>query len=258
MENILSHYYALLAGMSLAAVFIFIVLYFVDAGYGILLNKKWGPTINNKLAWFLMESPVFFAMMLLWLRSDRKAEIVPIIFLVFFEIHYFRRSFIFPLQLKGNGKMPILIVVMGVTFNIINAIIQAGWIFYISPDEMYTTAWLDTPQFIIGTIIFFSGMYITIDSDTIIRNLRKPGDSKHYLPQKGMFKYVTSAQYLGELTEWIGFAILTWSWAGAVFALWTFANLVPRANTIYHKYQSMFGVELIKNKKLKRIFPYIY
>ena len=49
----------------------------------------------------------------------------------------------------------------------------------------------------------------------------KPGDTRHYLPRGGMFRYVTSANYFGELTEWTGFAILTWSWAGAVFALFT-------------------------------------
>ena len=34
-----------------------------------------------------------------------------------------------------------------------------------------------------------------------------------------------SANYFGELLEWTGFAVASWSWAGAVFAWWTFANL---------------------------------
>lgn len=70
-----------------------------------------------------------------------------------------------------------------------------------------------------------------------------------------MFKYVTSANYFGEIVEWCGFAILTWSASGAVFAWWTFANLVPRANTIYHKYKAMFGNEL---ENRKRVIPFIY
>jgi len=72
-----------------------------------------------------------------------------------------------------------------------------------------------------------------------------------------MFRYVTSANYFGEIVEWIGFAILTWSLSGAVFAIWTFANLVPRANTIYHKYLGMFGDE-VKKRRLKRVIPFIY
>jgi len=149
-------------------------------------------------------------------------------------------------------------MLMGVLFNLCNAFMQGGWLFFKSPESMYSIGWLWTPQFIIGFVIFFGGMALNIQSDKIIQNLRKSGDTKHYLPSKGFFKYVTGAHYFGEVIEWIGFAILTWSLSGAVFALWTFANLVPRANAIYHKYRKMFSVEIIREKKLKRIFPYIY
>ena len=134
---------------------------------------------------------------------------------------------------------------------------QGGWIFFLSPEDMYTESWLCSPQFIIGTIVFAVGMFINIQSDDIIRHLRAPGDTRHYLPKKGMFKYVTSANYFGEFTEWVGFAILTWSWSGAVFAVWTFANLCPRASRTYEKYKKEFGDEL-DTTKVRRIIPFIY
>ena len=146
---------------------------------------------------------------------------------------------------------------MGVTFNVLNALMQGGWIFYISPDGYYGRDWLTDPRFIAGFLVFIIGMYINIQSDDIIRNLRKDGDTRHYLPKQGMFRYVTSANYFGEFVEWVGFAILTWSWAGAVFALWTFANLGPRADHIYKMYQSEFG-KALDTKKVKRIIPFIY
>ena len=149
------------------------------------------------------------------------------------------------------------IIVMGVTFNVLNALMQGGWIFYLSPEDYYGRDWLTDPRFIAGFLIFIIGMYINIQSDDIIRNLRKDGDTRHYLPKGGMFRYVTSANYFGEFVEWVGFAILTWSWAGAVFALWTFANLGPRASRIYDKYKVEFGDEL-DTKKVKRIIPFIY
>ena len=168
--------------MAAIAAIVFIALYFVEAGYGMLFDKKWGLPIPNKIAWICMEAPVFIVMFLLWNGSERQFEIV-------------------------------------------------------------------------GTILFFTGMAINIQSDHIVRHLRKPGDTNHYLPKKGLFKYVTSANYFGEIVEWCGFAILTWSASGAVFAWWTFANLVPRANTIYHKYKAMFGNEL---ENRKRVIPFIY
>jgi 3-oxo-5-alpha-steroid 4-dehydrogenase 1 len=241
--------------MTVFGVIVFIALYFVDAGYGIAFDGKWGKPISNKLAWVLMEAPVFIVMLGFWWFSSRRFEIVPLIFFLLFELHYFQRSFVFPLMIKGNSKMPIGIMLMGIVFNVINGYMQGEWIFHLSPDWLYTTDWLRTPQFVVGTVLFFVGMIINIHSDHVIRNLRKPGDKNHYLPKKGMFKYVTSANYLGEFIEWTGFAILTWSASGAVFAWWTFANLVPRANTIYKKYKAMFGAEVGRRK---RIFPFIY
>jgi len=258
----LQQYDIFIYSMVALAVIVFIALYFVEAGYGINIHKRWGATINNKVAWLCMETPVFILMTVLCLLSPRimnfdiRVSLVPLIFFLFFQIHYIRRSLIFPFLIKGNSKMPILIMLMGVTFNICNALMQGGWFFYLSPD--YTLSWLYSPQFIIGTIIYFGGMSINIQSDKIIQDLRKPGDTKHYLPTRGLFKYVTGAHYFGEVIEWIGFAILTWSISGAVFALWTFANLVPRARAVYKSYQKMFGEDVIKEKKLKRIFPSIY
>ncbi|MCF0177147.1 MAG: DUF1295 domain-containing protein [Bacteroidales bacterium] len=242
--------------MSVVAVVVFVALYFVDAGYGKFISKKWGPSIDNKLGWFLMESPVFIAMLLLWLGSDLRDDMVRVVMLVIFEIHYFQRSFIFPFLIRGKNKMPILIILMGVIFNTLNALMQGGWIFYVSPDNYYTPQWLVSPQFICGVLIFAIGMSVNMHSDKVIRNLRKPGDTKHYLPQGGMFKYVTSANYFGELLEWSGFAILTWSWSGAVFVLWTFANLAPRAARIYDRYKKEFGNQMPAN--IKRIIPFIY
>lgn len=243
--------------MSIIAVIVFIALYFVTAGYGVFYNKKWGPSIPNKIGWGLMESPVFIAMILLCVFSERSTNIVCLIFLLLFEIHYFQRSFIFPFLIRGKSVMPLSVILMGVVFNTLNALMQGGWIFYVAPENMYEISWLTSPQFIVGTLIFISGMIINIHSDYIIRHLRKPGDTKHYLPKKGMFKYVTSANYFGEFVEWCGFAILTWSLSGAVFALWTFANLAPRAAKIYDNYKKEFGDEL-DTKKVKRILPFIY
>lgn len=250
-------YNGFLWGMTALAVVVFFALYHVRAGYGLLRDGHWGPQIGNRWGWFLMESPVFLAMLVFWLCSPRRFDAVPLIFLCLFQLHYFNRSFIYPMLLKGRSKMPLGIIVMGVVFNLLNAAMQGLWIFYLAPEGRYSIDWLTTPQFIIGVVVFFAGMVINMHSDHIIRHLRKPGDTGHYLPKGGMFRYVSSANYFGEILEWTGFAILTWSAAGAVFAIWTFANLVPRADAIYHRYAEMFGEEFCK-AHLKRVIPFIY
>lgn len=250
-------YYTVLIVMTVLAVIVFISLHFVTAGYGMMRSGKWGVAISNRIGWILMEAPVFFAMLALWWCSSRATQVAPIVMASLFLLHYFQRSFVFPFLLKGKGKMPVSIVAMGITFNLINAYMLGGWIFYVSPEDTYPVSWLWSPQFIIGTVMFFFGMGVNIQSDHIVRSLRRPGDTRHYIPKGGMYRYVTSANYLGEFIEWTGFAILTWSWAGAVFALWTFANLAPRARSIHKRYLQEFGNEYVALHR-KYILPFIY
>jgi 3-oxo-5-alpha-steroid 4-dehydrogenase 1 len=102
------------------------------------------------------------------------------------------------------------------------------------------------------------GMVINLHSDDIIRHLRKDkNDNNYYIPYGGFFKYVSSANYFGEILEWIGFAILSWSLAGVVFVLWCLANIVPRAAAVYKRYSLFFGDEFTKLNRYK-IFPFIY
>ena len=252
----LETYYIFLAAMAVMALFVFIGLQFVEAGYGYLFNPKYGRPISNKVGWMLMESPVFVAMCILWALSDRRFEAAPLVLFLLFQSHYFNRSFIFPMRLRGNSKMPLGIVLMGMLFNTLNALMQGGWIFYLAPEGFYAD-WFSQPYIYIGGVIFLLGSYINRQSDAIIRSLRKPGDTKHYIPHGGMFRYVTSANYFGELTEWVGFAIASWSWAGVVFVLWTFANLAPRAASLRRRYEQEFGEEFTRLKR-KRIIPFIY
>ena len=232
-------------------------LRFITPGYGIFYTPKWGPSVSNRVGWIIMESPVFFCMAALWLLSPRRGAAALIVMASLFMIHYFQRSFVFPLLIKGRSRMPLSIVMMGAIFNVVNGYLIGGWLFYVSPSGMYPDSWLLGARFIIGTLIFFIGMIINLHSDHIIRHLRSPGDHKHYIPKGGMFRYVTSANYFGEVLEWSGFAVLTWSLPGVIFALWTFANLGPRARSLHHRYVEEFGDDFLALNR-KYIIPFIW
>ena len=110
------------------------------------------------------------------------------------------------------------------------------------------------PQFIIGLLIFFTGMIINVYSDNILFLLRKDGNTKYKIPYGGLFKWVSSPNYFGEILEWTAFALMTWSWAGLSFMIWTMANLVPRAIKGHQWYHDKFE-SYPKNRKA--IFPFI-
>ena len=256
-------YYLILTCMAVMAIIVFVALFFFKAGYGYLSEGKWGPKINNKAAWMIMELPALVFMVFYTIRYNPinvdgdNSPAVLYLMAGLYIIHYFQRSIVFPLMMKGRSKMPVAIMLMGLTFNTINAYLIGEWLFRFAPNGMYGISWLWNPKFIIGTLIFIAGMCINLHSDHVIRNLRKPGDTSHHIPRKGFYRYVTSANYFGELTEWIGYAILTWSPAGLLFAVWTFANLAPRAKALTAKYEEEFGQEY-KTLNKKHIIPFIW
>lgn len=242
--------------MALTALFVFTALYFVKAGYGIFRTKQWGFSINNKVAWVLMEAPVFIVMLYMWTSNGASTALPAFLAFLLFELHYFQRSFVFPLMMKGNSRMPIAIMAMGIVFNVINGLLIGTSLFVFPPSQFNEGAvYLTHPTVIAGIIVFFCGMGINIHSDHVIRHLRQPGDTRHYLPQKGFYRYVTSANYFGELVEWTGFALFCSTPAAWLFVVWTAANLVPRAAAIHKRYRKEFG-DAVGIRK--RIIPFIY
>ena len=249
-------YYMTMWAMALTAVIVFIALYFVKAGYGIFRTKQWGFSINNKVAWVLMEAPVFIVMLYMWTSNGASTALPAFLAFLLFELHYFQRSFVFPLMMKGNSRMPIAIMAMGIVFNVINGLLIGTSLFVFPPSQFNEGAvYLTHPTAIAGIIVFFCGMGINIHSDHVIRHLRQPGDTRHYLPQKGFYRYVTSANYFGELVEWTGFALFCSTPAAWLFVVWTAANLVPRAAAIHKRYREEFG-DAVGNRK--RVIPFIY
>ena len=189
------------------------------------------------------------------LRSPAPSSSVLLGSFLLSELHYFQRSFFFPRLMKEKSRMPIAITAMGVLFNVINTFLIGYDLFYLHAST-YTEAWFTTPSSIGGCLLFFGGMGINLHADHIIRNLRPAGDTRHYLPQKGIYHHVTSGNYFGELVEWTGFALLTQSTAAWIFVLWTFANLAPRAYAIRNRYREEFGREAVGSRKC--LIPYIF
>lgn len=250
-------YQIMLYVLSFLAVIVFVALYFVKAGYGMFRTRLWGWSVPNKVGWVLMEAPSFVVMGFWAWKVGVEAYTPQAVFVGLFMLHYFQRSFVFPLLMKGKSRMPMAIMAMGILFNVINATLLVASFFSCALPGKYepATFWANLLPWV-GLVIFLIGMAINLHADHVIRNLRRPGDTRHYLPEKGFYRYVTSANYFGELVEWTGFALLTASPAAWVFVWWTAANLVPRADAIYKRYCEEFGKQAVGSRK--RIIPCIY
>ncbi len=236
------------------AVIIFPVLLKITVPYGRhSLGHNWGPTVNIRLGWFLMEIIVIVVFSLLFFLGPAPKNIPVIIFYATFMLHYFNRTFIFPLQMKNNGnRMPWVVVVFGIFFNLANGFFNGYWFGWLSP--VYPESWLQDPRFVIGIILFFSGMLLNIYSDQKLFNLRRGGKRGYFIPRGGLFDFVSSPNLFGEIIEWLGWAMMSWCLPSFSFALWTMANLIPRALDHHRWYKGHFPDYPPKRKAL---IPYI-
>ncbi|MFT6399640.1 MAG: hypothetical protein ACJAYU_004409 [Bradymonadia bacterium] len=232
----------------------FLVLQFISAPYGKHIRDGWGPTLPNHIGWALMETPPIVMFVWLYFAGNRVGNVVATIFLSLFLIHYVYRGWIYPFRLRTNGKrMPVLVCLLATFTNIAIGYIQAYWLFTLS--EVRDIAYMVDPRFLIGMLLFAFGYWLNHDSDSRLRNLRKPGETGYKIPKGGGFTYVSSPHYLGELIEWTGWAIATWGAPTLAFLAWTSCNLVPRASETHQWYLGKFPDY---PKRRKRIIPFLY
>ena len=234
-------YTLIMAGLTVVGLIVFFTLFFISAPYGRYRREGWGPEIDGRAGWVIMESISFFGFILFFLLGNWKQGGMPFVFLFLWMLHYFYRSFIFSSLMRGGKKIPLSIAAFAIVFNSANSFIQGYYLYFLAgPAGKYSAEWLGKPQFIIGVLVFLTGYIIHIKSDQILRNLREPGEKEYKIPEGWLYRWVSCPNYLGEITEWIGWAILTWSLPGAVFALWTFFNLFPRAVSHHRWYRENF------------------
>ncbi len=222
--------------MALAAI-TFVSLRFVTAPYGRHVRAGWGPALPARLGWLLMESPAPLLFFALFALGPHRSGAAPLAFLALWELHYLYRAFVYPFLLRGDRRMPVLVAALAVAFNVLNAYVNAPWVAALGD---YPAAWLRDSRFLAGAALFLGGFALNVSSDRDLRRLRAPGESGYLIPRGGAFELVSCPNYLGEMLEWSGWALATWSLAGLAFALYTAANLGPRALAHHAWYRQRF------------------
>ncbi len=221
------------------AVLIFPVVLFITAPYGRHTKNNWGPMINNRLGWILMELPALVLFVWMIFAANGLKNIVVIIAFVLWVIHYIHRALIFPFRINTkNKKMPVLIMLFAIIFNFVNGFINGYWLGNFAD---YSINWIIDLRFIIGSLLFITGFVINQYHDRILIKLRQNKIKGYQIPKGGFFKYVSCPNFFGEIIEWAGFTILVWSLPALAFFIWTFINLVPRALDHHKWYKKQFG-----------------
>jgi 3-oxo-5-alpha-steroid 4-dehydrogenase 1 len=216
---------------------VFLMLLRTTAPYGRHFVHGWGPVLPNRRAWFLMELPAL--LLIGGVLAASGVLLAPPAFVpwLMWSMHYAYRTFVFPALMRPSGKsFPAMLVFFAIAFNCLNG--------YNNAQALIRNANMGGPlfnaHFIAGSLLFFAGFWLHVAADKTIRNLRPAGFSGYRIPRSGWFNWISNPNYLGEIVQWSGWAILTWSWAGLAFALFTFCNLAPRAIANHRWYQRTF------------------
>jgi len=230
----------LILGWFILAAVTFVSLFFFSAPYGRHIRNDWGPTISNKKGWIIMESAAPLVFAVCFLLGSNPVTVSTLVLLVLWEAHYIHRAYIYPFSLRSRAKrMPTVVLTSAFIFNILNGYLNGHYIFTLS--DGYTNEWLVDVRFITGLILFITGFIINRRADLTLRKLRKPDESDYRIPYSDMYRWVSCPNYLGEIMIWIGWAVATWSLPGLAFAVWTMANLVPRARSHHIWYREHFS-----------------
>ena len=83
-----------------------------------------------------------------------------------------------------RGKdTPLVPVMVGMCVCTVNGYLQGR---YLTNYARYDASWFYDPRFSIGLVMFLLGMAINVHSDSVLRNLRKPGETGYKVPHGGL------------------------------------------------------------------------
>ena len=223
----------------------------VRAPYGRHSNARWGKTVDNHWGWFWMELPALLVFPILVLLGPTEKTLLTWILLFLWVGHYVYRVLIFPFQIRTKGKrIPLVIVWSALFFNAMNGFVNG---YYLGFVESAGADWLRW-NVVLGLVLFFAGMYINRRTDAYLISLRAQQEG-YQIPRGWLFEKISCPNHFGEIVEWTGFALAAWSLPAFSFALWTLANLVPRALNHHTWYQEYFPDY---PKARKAVLPYLW
>ena len=200
-------------------------------------GRAWGPTIDARWGWVLMELSALAVFPVVYFAAGERHAVGDVL-VVLWLAHYVHRTLVWPWLVQRQARpFPALTAASGFAFNLVNGVLL-GW--FMARIADYPDDWFADPRFLGGAALFIAGAALNISADYRLSSLRARASGGAVLPRGGAFDYVSCPNLAGEIVEWVGFALMSWSLPGLAFALWTAANLVPRALWRHRWYRERF------------------
>ena len=151
-----AHFSTLLLAWIAVGALAFVALLWLPAPYGRHTRGGWGPTLPARTGWVLMELPALLVLVLFYAAGRRQGDAAALVFVLLWVAHYAHRVLIFPFRARAAGKrMPLLVALLAVVFNLCNGYFNGRWLFTLAP--AYPDDWLLDPRFLAGAALFLAG-----------------------------------------------------------------------------------------------------
>ena len=205
----------------------------------------------SPLAWLLFECPQLFRLRRDLLADGRAAldagaaAVRPVAdALPVSRLHLSAAS-----QRQKGWRFPVLNVIFGFLFNLMNA---ANGYAVSHAGHLADAAGLTSPWFVAGLVIAVTGWIINFQADNILIDLRSDGSTATRSRIWRLLPLASRRQLLRRNPA-SGAALMSLSWAGLVFVLFTLANPVPRA-IISHRWYRVRSSDYPAQRKAIRSY----
>ncbi|KAG7370495.1 3-oxo-5-alpha-steroid 4-dehydrogenase-domain containing protein [Nitzschia inconspicua] len=233
----------------------------------IVIKTLLGVSRNENQTEFIPESILdspFLDALYAMLGRDMVPDLPNQMLIGWFLLHYLYRSLVYPVFLSTSSRMPLGISLFAFCYTLLNGYLQPYDLIF---QQVFPEEYQYSIQFWSGIVMGAVGFAIGCHSDHTLLELKREKESNssggggggayYQIPRDGLFEYVSSPHYLGEILEWTGFCIACdFSLASVSFVIWTVANLVPRAYATHRWYHDKFQEEYPPlNRKV--IIPFV-
>lgn len=241
---------------TLVAPVVAVALLFVTAPYSRHFSGRslLRCTLPGALGWCLMEavSPALFLRAFVRARGPAAPGIAPHVLALLWTLHYTYRALVYPLRRRRVLRpMPLEIALLSAAFNAVNGALNGAAAAAARPHPLVLA---------LGTALWLAGLAGNVRSDETLRALRRgPADAGVYRvpPPVGPHRWLVSPNYSCEALEWLGYALASGGAPAAVsFAVWTLANLAPRALANYRWCVARFGPDMPRDRYV--FIPFIW
>jgi hypothetical protein len=115
---------------------------------------------------------------------------------------------------------------------------------------------ISNPIFMLGVLVFAFGELLNGYHHWLLARLRPPGVRTYGVPRGGLFGWVASPHYLGEILSFVGYAMMSDLLPVWGNALVVSAYLASRANTTLKWYQREMPLRIPSG--WRRLLPFAY